>query len=152
MGKDKAITVKLGTQIELELIYRSDQKETLLIDLVLDLQSDIKNGYLGISTPLAKAILGETSGIAVPYFTNELQAVKILTIQKTIRDPDTSISSRRGKAIQKTLAEIEFRNAILFASSANTKWGSYDDEGLDFNNWRSDHNSSVKDQENNFPD
>jgi hypothetical protein len=146
MGKGKSNIVKIGTQIELELIYRSDHKELLTIDLVPDSQSDIENGYLGISTPLAKTILGEIPGITVPYFTTELQAVKILDIQKTTRYPDTSISSRRGKTIQNTLDEIEFRNAILFASSTDTKWGSYDAEGVDFNKWKSDENSNDEDQ------
>jgi hypothetical protein len=142
MGKDERITVQLGTQVEIVLIYRSGHEETLLFDLVNDSHADIKNGFLSVSTTLAKAILGEIPGTKIPYFTSELQAVQILTVQQTTRKPDTTTSSRREKVIENTLDEIEFRNAILFASSTDTKWGSYDADGLDYRNWSSEQNSS----------
>ena len=68
---------QLGCLVEIELLSRSGEREHLKFDLVSDQQADYQAGFLGVSTPLAQAILGEKIGVTIPYFTDELMAVKI---------------------------------------------------------------------------
>ena len=128
--------VQPGFCIAIKLLYRSGESEHLEFDLVPDEQADFQAGFLGVSTPLAKAILGEKAGITVPYFTDELMAVEILSIQKSTRTPVADAASRRDAAVQNAKDQIEFTNAVLFAASVDTKWGSYDADGLDYEKWK----------------
>ena len=50
----------VGTHVEVELIDEAGESERLVFDLVPDKQADFANGFLGESTPLAQAILGQT--------------------------------------------------------------------------------------------
>jgi hypothetical protein len=125
----------LGCHVELELIARSGKRETLQFDLVPDDQADYQAGFLGVSTPLARAILGEKPGALIPYFTEDLQAVEILSVTAATREPSSAASAQRKRNIQETKSQLEFRDALLFASSAGTKWGDYDADGLDYEKW-----------------
>ena len=128
--------VKPGYTVEMNFLSRSGESERLEFDLVPDHHADYQAGFLGVSTPLAQAILGEKAGITVPYFTDELMAVEIISICASTRTPDLDAAARRESALQNTKDQIEFTNAVLFASSMNTKWGSYDADGLDFKDWK----------------
>jgi len=128
--------VQIGTQVELELLNRSGEREKLTFDLVADHQADIQNGFLGVSTHLAKTILGESTGILIPYFTAEYQAVELLSITASTRKPQSDAAAHREANLQAAKDQIEFTNAVLFASSADTKWGGYDADGLDFEHWQ----------------
>ena len=90
---------QLGCLVEIELLSRSGEREHLKFDLVSDQQADYQAGFLGVSTPLAQAILGEKIGVTIPYFTDELMAVEILSIRESRRSPDTNPASRR-EAVQ----------------------------------------------------
>ena len=136
---------EIGTQVELELLTRSGAREHLAFDLVPDPQADIQAGFLGESTPLAKAILGESAGIVIPYFTDEFQGVEILSITESTRKPPSDASAQREAKVQAAKEQIEFTNAVLFAASVDTKWGEYDADGLDFDQWKT--NQTDKDEE-----
>ena len=128
--------VQLGCCVEIKLLSRSGKGEHLEFDLVPDEQADYQVGFLGISTPIAKAILGERAGTTVPYFTDELMAIEVISIRKSTRSPSTGAADRRGAALQEAKDQIEFTNAVLFAASVDTKWGAYDADGLDFDGWK----------------
>lgn len=129
------LRVQPGYCVSIKLLYRSGESEHLEFDLVPDEQSDYQAGFIGISTPLAKAILGEKAGITVPYFTDELMAIEIRSIRESTRTAaDTAI--QRDSVVQNAKDQIEFTNAVLFAASVNTKWGSYDADGLDYEKWK----------------
>ena len=130
-------TIQPGYCAEIELISRSGKSERFTFDLVQDDKADIENGFLGISTPLGQTLLGGRSGEVIPYFKQEYQAIKILTTRKSNRIPGLEKTKSRKDSIQETLRQIEFRDAILFASSTDTKWGSYDADGLDYEKWAS---------------
>ena len=133
MNQDKSkLRVQLGCHVEIELLARSGERESLAFDLVPDDVSDYQAGFLGVSTPLAQAILGEASKTLVPYFTEELQAVQILSVTTSTRKPPSDASSRRKEAVDDAVNQIEFTNAVLFAASVDTKWGEYDPDGLDY--------------------
>lgn len=128
--------VQLGSHVELELLTRSGERETLAFDLVPDEQADYQAGFLGVSAPLAQAILGEKEGITVPYFTDELQGVQIVSVSPSTRKPPVDAAAKRGAAVQDAVEQIEFTNAVLFAASVDTKWGEYDADGLDYEEWK----------------
>ena len=129
------LRVQPGYCASIKLLYRSGEEEHHEFDLVPDEESDYQVGFLGVSTPLAKAILGEKAGVTVPYFTDELMAIEILSIRESTRTAeDTAV--QRDSAVQNAKDQIEFTNAVLFAASMNTKWGSYDADGLDYEKWK----------------
>jgi hypothetical protein len=127
---------RLGCLVELALLSRTGERERLTFDLVPDEQADYQSGFLGASTPLAQAILGEKIGIAIPYFTDELMTVEILSIQESTRRPETKAASQREATLKDAQDQIEFTNAVLFAASVDTKWGEYDADGLDYEQWK----------------
>jgi hypothetical protein len=147
-GKTPDARVQPGCHIALDLLSRSGERERLSFDLVPDSQADYQAGFLGISTPLAKAILGEKAGITIPYFTEELMAVEIISIRASTRSADKDAAEQRQAAIQEAKDQIEFTNAVLFAASMNTKWGAYDADGLDYEGWKGNQSeTSTEDEE-----
>jgi hypothetical protein len=128
--------VQVGTCVVIELIARSGEREALTFDLVPDAQADYQAGFLGVSAPLARAILGETAGVAVPYFTEDLLGVQICAVTPSTRQPAPDSAARRDAAVRDAVSQIEFTNAVLFAASVDTKWGEYDADGLDFEQWK----------------
>ena len=62
-------------------------------------------------------------------------AVEILSVRESTRTA-ADTASKRDDAIKNAKDQIEFTNAVLFASSVNTKWGAYDADGLDYENWK----------------
>jgi hypothetical protein len=103
---------------------------------VPDELADYQAGFLGASTPLAQAILGERIGVTIPYFTEELMAVEILAIRESTRKTGGEATSQREATLQDAKDQIEFTNAVLFAASVDTKWGEYDADGLDYEEWK----------------
>ena len=129
-------SAKLGTCIVLKLLSRNGESEPLEFDLVPDNQADYVSGFLGVSTPLAQAILGEKTGVTIPYFTDELMGVEIISIRVSTRTQEKNIASQREAALNEAKEQIEFTNAVLFAASVDTKWGEYDADGLDYDEWK----------------
>jgi hypothetical protein len=140
---------QLGYQVELELIFRSGERQRLKFDLVPDDQADYQTRFLGASTHLAQSILGEKIGVMIPYFTDELMAVEIISIRESTRIPEVNTASQREAVLKDAQDQIEFTNAVLFAASVDTKWGEYDADGLDFEEWRArrSKDSSLPDKE-----
>ena len=128
--------VQPGCWVAIKLLYRTGNHERFEFDLVPDEQADYQAGFLGLSTPLAKSILGEKAGITVPYFTEELMGIEILSIRESIRTPDANAAGRRDASLQNAKDQIEFTNALLFAASVDTKWGAYDADGLNYETWK----------------
>jgi hypothetical protein len=138
--------VQPGSHVAIKLLARTGESEHMEFDLVPDKQADYQAGFLGLSTPLAKAILGEKVGVTVPYFTEELMGIEILAVQASKRKPDEKAADRRDVSLQRAKDQIEFTSAVLFAASVDTKWGSYDADGLDYENWKTKglENSAAK--------
>jgi hypothetical protein len=136
-------SVQLWVEIEIDIVFRSRDKERLSFSIVPEEQSNIELGLLSEKSPLAKAILGEKPGVTVPYFTQEIIAISILSVNESNRDLDSCTKKRRENFIKDTLSKIQFRDALLFASSTDTKWGSYDADGLDYSTWHNDVEDDV---------
>lgn len=138
---------ELGCLVEIELLSRTGMRERLEFDLVPDEQADYQAGFLGVSAHLAQAILGEKVGITIPYFTEELMAVEILAIRESTRTPEVDAGSQREAALKDAQDQIEFTNAVLFAASVDTKWGEYDADGLDYEEWKARRSKGDNQQE-----
>ncbi len=128
-------TAQIGTQICFDLIDRAGNRERLTYDIVPDSQADSDSGFLSASAPIAQAVLGETAGSLIPYFTAELQAIHLLEINPSTRQPNKANAQQKAAQHQETLHQLQYRDALLFAASANTKWGSYDPDGLNYDHW-----------------
>ena len=146
--KPDKLRVQTGCRVELELLYRSGERERLAFDLVPDSHADYQAGFLGEGTPLAGAIMGENPGITIPYFTDELMAIEIISVRESTRNAVEDTAAQREAALKDARDQIEFTNAVLFAASMNTKWGAYDADGLEFEGWKGPDEISINDEEN----
>jgi Transcription elongation factor, GreA/GreB, C-term len=122
--------VQLGSHVQVELVYETDA-EQLELDIVPDQFADFANGLLGEGTPLAKAILGRQAGDIQAYQLGDIQAVKVLSVSASANLPDAEEFARRQEARRKAVEETQRRDAMIFASSYNGKWGDYDPEGIE---------------------
>jgi hypothetical protein len=140
------LRVSPGTCVEINLLSRDGGREHLMFDLVPDEKANFQSGFLGASTPLAKAIMGEKAGVTVPYFIDELMGIEIVSVQESIRVPNENAARQRDTSIQNAKDQIEFTNALLFAASVNTKWGSYDADGLDYKTWKAQQSDTAEEE------
>jgi hypothetical protein len=119
-----------GAQVEIELLGESGQPERLSFDIVPDRSADFSRGFLGESTPLAKAILGHPAGSVVPYQAEDITHVRILSVKPSRQAPPKDIAARREETIRKAVEDSDRTNAMIFASSFSGKWGDYDPTGF----------------------
>ena len=113
----------------LGLITEGGEVEQLEFDLVPDRSADFARGFLGESTPLAQAILGQPVGSTVLYQNADIRAVRILAVTPGKAVPEDA-EARRQETLRKAVRQSDATNAILFASSFSGKWGDYDPTGL----------------------
>ncbi len=123
----------LGCRVEIELVDESGGCERMAFEIVADAQADFAAGYLGKSTPLAKALIGQSAGSVIPYRMGDVVEVRLLAVGPG-SGPAVDIASRREENYQKALRQSERTNAIIYASSMNSKWGDYDPSGIE-DNW-----------------
>ena len=132
---DPAIKVEVGSLVEVELESLDGEKERLALTIVEDSQADFKAGFLGLSTPLAKAILGRSAGELLPYQGGDIKSVKVLLVRPSDRVQTENVSARRQAVIRKAIDHSDYVNAMIFAGSVNSKWGDYDIGKLDPSQW-----------------
>jgi hypothetical protein len=101
----------------------------LVFDLVLDKQADFANGFLGESTPLAQAILGQSAGSVVAYRVGDIVKVSILTVTSDARVPVEDVAAKRQAVVQQVVAESDRISDMVFAVAVGSKWGDYDPGG-----------------------
>jgi hypothetical protein len=135
--KEKAIDLKIGKghRVEIELVSCAGEGEHLEFTLVADEQADFSAGFLGIGTPLAKAILGKIEGNELEYALGDVQRVRILSVSISDRVQSEDVTARREAVMRKALKHSDYVNALTFATSVNSKWGDYDIDSLDPDQW-----------------
>ena len=121
--------VTVGTHVEVELIDEAGASERLTFDLVPDKQADFAHGFLGESTPLAQAILGQTAGSVVAYRVGDVVKVSVLTVTPEARVPVEDVAAKRQAVIQQVVAESHRISDMVFALAVGSKWGDYDPGG-----------------------
>jgi len=124
------ITVQPGTHVVIELLADSGETQRLEFDLVPDQAADFSRGYLGLSTPLANAILDQPAGVTVPYRQADILAVRILNVTESTSLPLQDLAQQRQEAARKAIQQVQRTDAMIFASSFSGKWGDYDPDGI----------------------
>ena len=127
--------VQEGMLVQVELVQRSGETEWLEFTLVKDELSDFRAGFLGLGTPLAKKILGKYEDAIVDYTEGDLSSVRILSVEPSDKTPTEDVNSRRDELMRKVRNHAEHINAVMFSSSVNGKWGDYDIDSIDSNQW-----------------
>jgi hypothetical protein len=122
--------VRLGSHVLVELLDSSGETQQLKFDLVPDTSADFSRGYLGLSTPLAQAILNQPAGAALPYQQADILQVKILSVTAPASLPFADLAQQREEAARKALQQVQQTSAMIFASSFSGKWGDYDPDGI----------------------
>jgi hypothetical protein len=123
---EKHQQVAVGTHVEVELIDEAGERERLVFDLVPDKQADFANGFLGESTPLAQAILGQTASCVVDYRVGDIVQVAILTVTPEARAPVEDGAAKRQAVIEQVVTESNRISDMVFALAVGSKWGDYD--------------------------
>lgn len=122
--------IAIGCHVEVNLIDREGKKEALSVDIVPDEAADFSEGYLGISTPLAQALLGEKEGTVIPYLKGDIHAIEVLSVSPSKNKPPIDAAEKRRAEFIKTTQEVQHTSAVVFASSFSGKWGDYDPDSL----------------------
>ena len=122
--------ITVGYKVDIDLIDRDGHRERLKFVIVPDESADFEHGYLGVSTPLAKAIIGERAGEVIPYLKDDILAIEILQVTKEAQLPTQSAAKRRAEGMKRALKNVQNTNAMLFASSFSGKWGDYDPDSI----------------------
>jgi hypothetical protein len=129
------LKIDLGMLVEIELVNRSGESERLAFTLVADEQADFPAGFLGVGTPLAKTILGHIEGNQLDYAVGDLQYVRVLSVSISDQVQAEDVTARREAVMRKALMHSDYVNALTFATSVNSKWGDYDIDSLDPDQW-----------------
>jgi len=122
--------VTIGTRVEVELVDQAGGREHLAFDVVPDSTADFSAGFLGASTPLARAIVGRRAGDVVPYRRADMAEVCILAVSASKRQPNKNTPAERDAVIRNAISRSDLEDAVRLALTVNVKWGDYDPEGL----------------------
>ena len=120
----------INTQVEIEFSYIDGEHQNFSFVLVPDEQADFYAGFLGMSTPLAIAILGHEVGNSVEYRVGDVSEVQILSVTPATRQASSDRAAEREQVIRRAVVESELKNRIAIATSVDNKWGDYDPAGL----------------------
>jgi hypothetical protein len=122
--------VEIGMHVEVELVGESGEVERLALDIVPDDEADFSSGFLGISTPLSRAMLGRRAGSVVPYRAGDIREARILSVAASARPPSADVAASREAILQKAVTKSDMADTVRFALSVDTKWGGYDPSGI----------------------
>jgi hypothetical protein len=64
--------------------------------------------------------------------------VRIVSASASSRTAAVEVAARREAVLREAAAKSEFTSAQIYATSADTKWGDYDADGLDPAKWKGD--------------
>ena len=126
MPENPSPTVQPGSHVLVELLDASGETQQLEFDLVPDGSADFSRGYLGLSTPLAQALLNQPAGAVLPYQQADILQVTILSLTPSASLPLANLAQQRQEAARQALQQVQRRDAMTFASSFSGKWGDYD--------------------------
>lgn len=131
MAAQSTLRAGLGTHIALELVSEDGSVEALAIDLVADAAADIDAGQVGMSTPLARALVGRAPGSTVAYRQGDICSLRVLAVTPAALAPDMEAAERRRAAADEALRKAERTTAEIFSTTFTSKWGGYDASRLE---------------------
>lgn len=123
---DEVTQVGVNTHVVVQLIAGTEGVETMEFDLVRAKSADIDAGFLGDTSPLAKAILGQSVGATMAYTMGDITAVRIVAISQRHAVPPDDTATQRQAKLEEAVRKAERTNAEMFASSYGSKWGGYE--------------------------
>jgi hypothetical protein len=123
--------VALGTEVEVELVSRDGEAELLTFDIVPEHAADFDAGFLAITTPLARAIVGRSAGAEVPYRMGDVLRVRILSVRRSERRAEHDAAAGRDAATRDAVQRAKTDETIQLALTFSSKWGDYDPEPFD---------------------
>lgn len=118
--------VALGTHVEIELVSETGEAERLACDIVPDAAADFAAGFLGASTPLAKAIMGHPAGTLLPYAQADIVEVRIVSVKLSQRRAAEDAAAARQAVTEEAVARAKTDELVQLALTVNVKWGDYD--------------------------
>ena len=121
--------VALGSRVEIELVDESEAAEKLNLTLVPDRQADFEAGLLGVSTPLARVLLGQRAGSTLRYRQGDIVEVRVLDVARGLL-PQGDAEAARQAIIDEAIDKSDLADAIQLALTVNVKWGDYDPAAL----------------------
>ncbi len=123
--------VALGAQVEVELVSRDGERERLTFDIVPEQAADFDAGFLAITTPLARAIVGRSTGAEVPYRMGDVVKVRVLAVRRSERRAEKDAAAERDAATRDAVQRAKTDETIQLALTFSSKWGDYDPEPLE---------------------
>ena len=123
--------VQIGTHVVIELADKTGGSERLEFDIVPDALADLAKGFLGVGTPLARAIGDQSAGSTISYRHADIVSVRIVSVAPASTTPSADVAEERDATLRKAVEEAQRTDAIVFASSFSGKWGDYDPEGME---------------------
>jgi len=120
--------VALGTHVEVELISRDGDPERLAFDIVPEQAADFDAGFLAITTPLARAIVGRSGGAEIPYRMGDVVRVRVLSVRLSERRAEQDAAAERDAATRDAVQRAKTDETIQLALTFSSKWGDYDPE------------------------
>lgn len=122
--------IAIGSRVEVSLKNRAGETEQLTFVIVPPEAADFANGYLGANTPLAQALLGESTGTVIPYMKDDIYSIEILSVTKSSESPPGDAVDKREASLRKAARQVQDTSAVVFASSFSGKWGDYDPDSI----------------------
>jgi hypothetical protein len=144
--------VALGTEVEVELISRDGAAERLAFDIVPEQAADFDVGFLSITTPLARAIVGRPAGVEVPYRMGDVAKVRVLSVRRSQRRAEQDAAAERDAATRDAVQRAKTDETIQLALTFSSKWGDYDPEPLERDARLSPREGQDSDPEGGAPD
>jgi hypothetical protein len=123
--------VAVGSRVEVELVSRDGEVEHLAFDIVPEQAADFEAGFLAVTAPLARAIVGRPPGSEVPYRMGDIVRVRILTVQRSSRRAEADAAAAREATTREAVERAKTDETIQLALTFSSKWGDYDPSHLD---------------------
>jgi len=118
-----------GSSVEVELVDESGTAERLSLVVVPDREADFIAGRLGVSTPLAQALLGRQAGSVLAYRMGDYVQARLLSVTRGAV-PRSDAEANRQAVLQEAIDKSEMAETLRLALTVDVKWGSYDPEGI----------------------
>lgn len=128
---DLPAVVRTGSRVTLEMVDEQGGRERLSLDVVPDAAADFTAGFLGVGTPLARAILDRPAGTILSYRMGDIVEVRIIEIAPSERNPATDAAAARDAVTQEAVERSNLEDIVRLALTVDVKWGDYDPEALE---------------------
>jgi hypothetical protein len=121
----------VGSRVEVELISRDGDAERLAFDVVPEQAANFDDGFLAVTAPLARAIVGLSAGHEVAYRMGDIVKVRIISVERSRRRAEEDAAAAREASTREAVERAKADETIQLALTFSSKWGDYDPSHLD---------------------